>query len=174
MGRKRSDNKKIDGLEIKEDMNFQQKEWTVERFGWILMFLLILLALIGVFGVGPVSATTLGGEDGALWIEYERFGRFKSPATLRIHPSPEAIENGEVVFWVEAGYLKNFQIEYILPNPDSVEIGQDQYIYHFTVDPQGEPDVINFYMQTEAIGSLKGNIGHGQDLVMELSHFIFP
>jgi hypothetical protein len=167
-------NSKPAGLDINEDMSFQHKEWTVERIGWVFLLILILAALAGVLGVGPVSTTSQGGQDAPFWVEYERFGRFKSPTTLTIHPNPQAVENGEFVFWVEDDYLKKFQIEYILPEPDSVEIGQDRYFYHFMVSPPGVADEITFYMQTQTIGTVDGNLGVGESLVYELTHFIYP
>jgi hypothetical protein len=172
-----SDTKKVNNLEIEEDLDFQQKEWMAERIGWVFMILLILVALIGGFGVGPVSATALGGDADPLWVEYQRFGRYKSPTTLRIYLNSEAIVNDEIVFWVEDDYLRKFQIEDILPNPDSVEIGDGRYIYHFKANQTSTgvvPDEITFYMQSEVIGPVKGSIGIDEDLEYELPHFIFP
>jgi hypothetical protein len=40
-------------LEIQEDLPFQRREWLVERVAWGVMALLIVAALLGLFGTGP-------------------------------------------------------------------------------------------------------------------------
>ena len=39
-------------LEIVEDLSFQRREWRVQRGGWVVMAVLILLALLGLTGRG--------------------------------------------------------------------------------------------------------------------------
>ena len=69
--------KKIDDLQIDEDMEFQRRSWIVQRIGWAIFALVILLAALGLFGDGILSDTKAGQEEGALWLEYPRFERFE-------------------------------------------------------------------------------------------------
>jgi len=47
-------------LEIDEDLSFQRREWRVQRGGWVVMAVLILLALLGLTGRGPIRQPTAG------------------------------------------------------------------------------------------------------------------
>jgi hypothetical protein len=42
--------KRIGDVEINQDLDFQRRCWTVQRIGWIVMAVLVLSALLGVFG----------------------------------------------------------------------------------------------------------------------------
>ena len=53
-------------LQIEQDMGFQRTEWVVQRAGWVGMALLILAALVGLLGRGPLSAAVARAGDGAL------------------------------------------------------------------------------------------------------------
>ena len=73
--------KKTDGLEITEDMSFQNLTWKIQRIGWVIMFILVLLALLGLFGDGLLADTTAGSSEAGLSIEYPRYERAFSPFT---------------------------------------------------------------------------------------------
>src|SRR4029079_12532418 len=64
---------------IKEDMDFQRRSWTVERAGWLILGVVMVAALVGLFGYGPVSKAHLNGND--LKLSYERFQRSTKLAT---------------------------------------------------------------------------------------------
>lgn len=69
--------KKVGDLQISEDMEFQRRSWIVQRTGWAIFALVILLAALGVSGDGMLSSARAGQEDGGLWLEFPRFGRFE-------------------------------------------------------------------------------------------------
>jgi hypothetical protein len=70
-------------LQIDEDLAFQRREWKIQRVGWGAMALVIIAALLGVFGTGPLSNATLEREG--LRLEYERFCRFAAANGYRFH-----------------------------------------------------------------------------------------
>jgi hypothetical protein len=53
-------------FQIDEDLNFQRREWKIQRAGWVTMALVIIAALLGVFGAGPLSSATIETEGVAL------------------------------------------------------------------------------------------------------------
>lgn len=58
MTRKRRD------LDIDEDLNFQNKEWLVQRVGTWLLFAVVLGAALGLTGMGgPLSKGQAGRRD---------------------------------------------------------------------------------------------------------------
>lgn len=46
-------NEQKSDLELTEDFTFEQREWKVQRLGWLIMGLSTALALLGLFGPGP-------------------------------------------------------------------------------------------------------------------------
>ncbi|HPO58399.1 MAG TPA: hypothetical protein PLV53_06100 [Anaerolineaceae bacterium] len=55
------------GLQVDQDMPFQEKEWTAERAGWIIGLLLLLAGLAGLFGGGPLSRAAPPGRARCAW-----------------------------------------------------------------------------------------------------------
>ncbi|HWF61470.1 MAG TPA: hypothetical protein VN666_14325 [Nitrospira sp.] len=45
---------RISALEINQDIDVQWQTWTLQRISWAGMALIVLAALAGVFGSGPV------------------------------------------------------------------------------------------------------------------------
>jgi hypothetical protein len=165
--------KQIGSLEIEQDIAFQEKEWKIERAGWVVMAVIILLALIGLFGGGPVS-TTEQGSSGGLRITYERFERQMRPSRLTLNLPPPAEGAGQVKFWIDRAYLEKVRIENISPEPASVEVGPDRMLYTIQVgDPGRRVDVV-LVAQFEDSGLIRGQIGQDGSQPLSFSQFIFP
>jgi hypothetical protein len=58
---------------IREDMQFQQRSWLMERIGWTVLTLVALAALGGVFFHGQASYARARNADNSLALQYERF-----------------------------------------------------------------------------------------------------
>ncbi|HEV2128712.1 MAG TPA: hypothetical protein VGR22_08850, partial [Thermomicrobiales bacterium] len=87
---------RIGDLEVDEDIEFQEREWKVQRVGWALMLVVIVLALVGLFGTGPLSAVEREADDGTLVLEYQRFVRHGGRTTFSIAAAGSQAENGEI------------------------------------------------------------------------------
>ena len=127
-------------LEIKQDLRFQRRMWALQRIGWAVMALIVLVGLVGVFGAGPLSSATAGKEEAPLFVEeYERFARFMLPTTLRVRLDP--MGQGEAHLWLDRGYLESVRPQTVTPEPDSVEAGPDGFTYVFKVNDPNRPTV---------------------------------
>lgn len=168
------------GLQIDQDLAFQRRTWIVERAGWAGMGLLVLAALAGLFGGGPLSQATAGAPGGALWLEYDRFGRLLSPATLRVHIG--AAGEGTARIWLDRAYLSDVKLEGVVPEPDSVEAASDGLVFVFRVAEPGPPSSVTFDLQPERFGLLTGHAalvsagaGVGEtDPRVRFRQFIYP
>ena len=67
--------KQVGDLEIEQDLGFEERAWRVQRVSWFIMFLVIALALIGLFGTGPLSSARTGSSGDEFSANYERFAR---------------------------------------------------------------------------------------------------
>jgi hypothetical protein len=125
---------RVGELEIAEDIRFQEREWKVERIGWVLLALIVLLALAGLFGTGPLSSASVDDADGALTVGYERFIRHDGRSTLTIDVTGDQASNGEIEIWLSQEYLDAFELQNVSPQPADVIGAGDRTIYVFTID----------------------------------------
>jgi hypothetical protein len=162
------------GLQIGEDLDFQRRDWIVQRAGWALMALAIFAAVAGLFGSGPLSRAQLAPADGLLWIEYERFARSRAPSALRVHFARDAVRNGQVRFWIDRAYLEEMKPERILPEPQKVEVSGERLVYEFSVGSGGGPGTISFALKPEGVGVIHGRVGlEGRD-GLSFRQFLYP
>ena len=160
-------------LEIKQDLRYQRRMWALQRIGWAVMALIVLVGLVGVFGAGPLSSATAGKEEAPLFVEeYERFARFMLPTTLRVRLDP--MGQGEAPLWLDRGYLESVRPQTVTPEPDSVEAGPDGFTYVFKVNDPNRPIVVTFDLQPETIGRLEGRVGLEGGERVEFEQFVYP
>jgi hypothetical protein len=166
--------KRIGDLEINQDLDFQRRCWKAQRIGWTMMALLALSALLGLFGGGPFSHTSTGDPSIPLSIKYERLGRYLSPLTLTVHVTSGASEDGKVRLWFSRDFLREVQIQGITPKPESAEISASGAIYIFRLaQPDQGGDVI-VHFEAQAIGPLRGKVGHTESRSIAFTHWIYP
>ncbi|HEV7254891.1 MAG TPA: hypothetical protein VGN97_17550 [Mesorhizobium sp.] len=136
---------------------------------------LILAALAGLLGHGPLSSTTAGDPAGPIWIEYNRFQRYQGPSELKIHLSPAAVRQGEARVWIERSVLDHIEIERIEPRPERMELGPDRHALVFLA-PQltGDTSVIIRYLPDRRFGWTEGEIGIGGGPPVPISQFVYP
>lgn len=82
-----------------QNLEYQHREWAVQH-GWVVIAVLILAALAGLAGDGPLSHASIRSADGTLIAGYERIaraGNTKRPGTqssgrgqLRVDPTDRA------------------------------------------------------------------------------------
>ncbi|MCA1626498.1 MAG: hypothetical protein LC742_00825 [Acidobacteria bacterium] len=166
--------KRIGDVEINQDLDFQRLVWTVQRVGWVVTALLIVAALLGLFGPGPLSWATAGEGGAPLRLEYNRFERYLAPTTLRVHTGAGAGREGQLRIWLDRTYLEGVQVESVTPQPDSVEAGTDRMTYVFQMpDPNG-PTAITFNLLTQQIGTLRGRVGLAEGQTVTFTQFVYP
>src|SRR5688500_2844401 len=79
-------------IEMDESMGLHKTGWAVQRVGWIVLFVIVVLAALGLFGSGVLSQRTK--EVSGNMIEYERYGRYEN--TTYMHFKALA-ENGKAI-----------------------------------------------------------------------------
>jgi len=161
-------------LEIDEDLSFQRRSWAIQRMGWGVMGLILLLALLGLLGPGPLSSRRAGDPGSPLEVKYNRFIRFQSDTEMKIQLHPSAESDGAVHLWLDREFLEQVQIKQVTPPPDRVEPGTDRLVYFYKKIESNGPTAITLYFEPQGIGRLKGRIGLGKDPAVTFSQFVYP
>jgi hypothetical protein len=164
---------RVGDLEIEQDMAFQQKEWVLERWGWMFIFIIVLAAFGGLFGTGPLSNTRAGGES--LFVEYQRFARVERTTDLSFHLQTAQSGADKVNLWIDREYLDHFRIVEVTPPHESTSLAPDRMIYTFQVEATDQPLRITLRLEPQDYGIVPGSAGIAEtDQAVNFRQFIYP
>jgi hypothetical protein len=160
-----------DGLEITQDLSLQRIEWRVQKVLWVLLAILLLAALLGLLGPGPLSYSSVDGSG--FEVRYLRFARWQAPHTLVVATSLPGSETLRIS--IDRSYLDKMEVQQITPQPATVQLRGDSYLYTFDGDRRSSQTDITFDLQPTSIGSLHGTIGlPAQGSSVEFTELVYP
>lgn len=145
---------------------------TFQKFGFVILGLILLAAFLGLFGKGLLSATVK--TDGNLAISYEKFIRQQASSVYQITISPKINSNTKVVkLWINQSFYKNLSLKSVIPTPAIEEISDDKVLYTFNVS---NPDKINITLviEPEELGVIASEIGLSSGERIQLNQLIYP
>ena len=164
----------VGSIEIEQDLDFQQKSWTVQRVSWIIMLLIAVSGLLGAFGGGPIADATAGDRN-ELEIAYQRLVRMSGTEKLGISFGERAPRSGSTVsLWLDRKWLSRHNVRAIVPEPESTSVAADRVTYHFSAKPGALPSKVEFDLETIAFGSLYGKAGIPGGTTVTFSQFSYP
>ncbi len=166
--------RRVGDLEISQDTAFQNREWVVQRVGWVIWLAVIGAALAGLMGNGPLTHATAGAEGDPLRVQYDRFVRHAAPEKLEIALQPGAVQGKQARVWIDREYLEGLQLQNITPEPSSMEAALDRIIYTFDLDKQGEATTVVFDLEHESNGPKVVRVGLGDRQVASFTQFAYP
>jgi len=120
---------------------------------------LVAAALLGLCGTGPLSHRIAGEKGGALWVEYQLFGRWKAPEELIVHVGPGQTRDGRAHVWLSRQLVEQHQIEHVTPPPERVEMLGDRYVYVLCAPVPSADLGVTFTLKPEHWGVKRGTIG---------------
>jgi hypothetical protein len=166
----------VDPFDSPAALAHQRRVWRVQRVAWALMALLVLAALLGLTGSGPLSRRSVTSADGAVRVEYERFLRRGATTTLRIHARPNEREAAGLAVWVVRSYLEDVTIQGVQPPPERVQASHDRVTWSFQLSAQdpGAPTTVTIHLVPEAIGRLRAVVGPDARPGLEFSQWVYP
>ena len=135
------------------------------------MAAVVLLAVAGFLGEGPLSEKTLGGSDEGLQVDLQQFARHGAPNTVRFTVL-SVPEPGTVRLAISREYLESVEIQTLLPEPESVVGGDDLHTFEFQLDEAGA--TISFQARPEGMGFIGGRAMIEGRPAVEFKQFVYP
>ncbi|HWP42190.1 MAG TPA: hypothetical protein VNO14_03065 [Blastocatellia bacterium] len=166
--------KRVGDLEIAQDMTHQRREWAIERVGWAIMALILLAALAGLLGPGPLSKVRVDHPGSALSAVYNRFERHQSPTKLRLEFLPQASPGGKALIRINRTFIEAIEISHIDPEPASVEAHSGDFVYAFNVSEPQQKMAVTFHYEADKYGRLPIRVALDRGPQIEFSQFIYP
>lgn len=158
-------------LERPDDLRFQEATWRFQRRAWTVMVLILLAALAGLFGGGPLATGTVGQPAGAR-ATYPRTCRMRSGAELVVVAPVDASGRSRVE--LPAAFLERFGVLRIEPTPDRVEATEVGQVYTVGAGPAGGLAPVRFALNPLRPGLFRGRVRAGGGAAFEFTTLVFP
>ena len=149
----------------------QRREWAVERFGWLLMALLLVAGSLGLFGGGPLAHSSRAADG--VRLEFDRLVRHGVPTELRLSAGSPLAEGGKLRVALDWRFLKAFNIRDIRPTPISSASTGDHLDFEFAAAGGGENYIV-FELEPLDAGIRPGEIVVGGETAVEFRQIVFP
>jgi hypothetical protein len=169
-GRDEAD-REIPGGPVREHPKQRLWEWQAQRFGWLLMGLIVVYGLLGGWGNGLLSGATVEGSGG-LEVSYDRFVRDGGESSLQLQvPAQPGGDTAQVR--VSQEFLSANQVESVTPQPDSVTAVEADLLYEFPTEEHAEVEV-TFNLRPEGPGTRTGSVGLPDSEPVVFGQFVYP
>jgi hypothetical protein len=169
-----SELKRISGIDIDQDIEYQWREWRIHRIAWVVLALILLGGVLGVFGQGPLANAGAGDPGSALALEYQRLDRYKAPTQLTVSVGPNTAREGTVRLSLNHDFLDRTEIRSIVPEPESEETGPEEVTYVFRVAAPDQAARIRFDFEYDRAGPAQGEVRLEGGPSLAFSTFVFP
>ena len=159
-------------IQITQSLSFLKKEWRIQRMGWIVFALIMLLGLLGVFGRGAYSSRHAG--DSRLRIDYERVLRHGAVSDLTVTVGPQPATDSSFRLYVSADYLGKFEIADILPAPVRSGFRGDFAYFDFTRTDARHDGRVVIHMTPTGYWGVDAAIAAEGSAPIRIKQFILP
>lgn len=153
----------------------QRLGWATDRVAWVVLAALGVLALLGLFGGGPLGARTISHPSG-LSLTYDRFGRKGADVVLTFSVPPRALDGGRAEIWLSSNYLDGVKVDQITPMPDQVTPSKSGLLFSFLAGrSMRTPLQVTFDLTADEVGRHLGSFSSGsRGEAIDFQHFFYP
>jgi hypothetical protein len=152
---------------VREHMRFQRRMWVIERVGWLVLALIVVLALLGLFGSGVLSKSRVSA--GSLTIDYARFERATRATRFTFHFT--ASPNNERRLRLNRPFLRDYEIRSIQPPP--ARGGADGIDLTFSLSAGAGADVV-IWARPHSYGAMQLEARANDEPPLKFSVFVYP
>jgi hypothetical protein len=136
------DRPRVGELEIEQDLDVQRREWRAEHVGWVVILLILVAAVAGLFGDGPLSRAEAASADGALHARYDRMERHGAPASITVEVRRAAMPGERFRLAVGQRFLGTVSLDGIDPAPARAFGDTSWAVYEFERPPRDDARIV--------------------------------
>ena len=116
-------------------VSLHKKEWGVQRTGWVLMY--VSLMLPGFLGERPLSARQM--QAGSIEVVYERLIRYGHTTEIKFRSTGDHID----AVAIPQEYLANFRLDKVVPRESRQTISANYVNFVFE---ESSNEMVTFYL----------------------------
>jgi hypothetical protein len=158
-------------LDLSENDALQRWEWRLQRVGWGIWGLVMLAALAGATGSGPLSRGDALSPDGGFRVEFERFARRTQVTQWKFYLSNAGSDPIEL--FIPRSLLDHFKIERIEPEPTFSQVADDGIQLTFATAAVRQAKVV-FFLEYEQMGVHQGRVALAGKEAVTIRQFVYP
>lgn len=162
-----------DRLDVAENIAHEQKAHRAEHVARGALYGVVVLALAGLFGPGPLSSAAVASPDGSLTVAYHRFVRHDAPTQLTFYVPASEVRADSLMLWVGPPYTHASRSVSFSPEPRSSRADGERVVYTINVTPGAEASFQITY-RPRVQGLKAGSTGRVDGPSVETWHFIYP
>lgn len=150
----------VGDLEVDVHDRFQRREWRVQRVGWALLALFLLVAALGYLGgYGPLNDRTL--TTTGLTVHTQRVVRHGGDVGFSVAVAPDAMREGDTFeVWVDREWWQGMSLRSDpIPEPESMRAEGDAVVFTFSGDPTKGTQRVHFWLMPDAMGNRSARVG---------------
>lgn len=158
------------GLQVLRNERHQRHEWQLETIAWAFIAVILVAAVGGLLGPGPLSTAT--ARAGGLTLDYQRFVHYQGPQrlTFRLAGGPD----GGARLWIDRAFVETMEIEQVDPWPDAVEAEAGRYVWVLRAPRAGERFVATIRYRPDRMGLTRGHAGIDGGPQVSFWQFAYP
>ena len=145
----------------------------VRRIGVSIFTLVLIAALTGLVGKGPLSKVKAASQNRELEVEHLRFIRYQGPTALEIHIAANATAHGILPLQLSRTFVDDVEIERIEPKPESVTAGPT-YVTYLIRAETNQPTEVKVRFSADHFGRVRYRVGLAGGPSVPLQHFAYP
>ncbi|HYE63641.1 MAG TPA: hypothetical protein VD997_16740 [Phycisphaerales bacterium] len=139
-----------------EHFSQERREWVIQRTAWAVMALILVAALLGLFGNGPLSKRVVESDPAGLRMEYQRIVRYQAQTQLKLRI--DEVQGEEVTVTFGDGYFEHFELDTVVPEPDEQRSGDGQLVLVFKPARERGPVEVSVRAKVEKLGTIDGSV----------------
>lgn len=156
---------------VEENIGRQHRTWRFERLGWCCLVVVVVMALAGIFGDGPLSEQQALSADGRVQIEYQRFSRNGAVDNLRVRVKGQPASR--VALLLDGSLFHESSIETMQPQPLLSQSQGQALLLHLATDDQGQA-TLHLTLQYDGVGLLRAQARVGSTSTVAFTTFVYP
>ncbi|WP_426506252.1 hypothetical protein [Serratia proteamaculans] len=166
------DEKTSRAIPVKEHITMMRLSWQLAKVGYLVMFSIVMLALLGFFSNGVFSGREAVSREGDFKINYERFARNGTQTQWRMRLKNQTNQSIRLSF--PESLLEFYVIENVQPQSLNVTHVNRKIIFTLPVSVKRENYMLTFTLRPQKWGSFNALLADENGDWVEIKQWIYP